>query len=114
MTGRKISLAALAAAALVAVMLVVYVRIMDGQDDSPAWWVVAVLVVGGGAAAYGGVSSTRPARIALLVATILLGCVGLLAILSIGLPILVASGLCFIAFLRGIPSGVPADPAAHP
>ena len=114
MSGRRGRLFALAAAALVAVMLVVYVQIMDMQEDTAAWWVVVVLVVGGAAAAYGGVSSTKRARAALLGATLVLGAIGLLAILSIGLPLLVAAGLCFLAFLLGIPSAIPAEPTSQP
>ena len=91
---------AVAAALLALAMLAAYTAIMRQQDDGPAGWVVVVLAVGALGAAYGSVTGAPYRRAALVVAAVVLAGLGLLAILSIGLPILLASGLCLVAALR--------------
>ncbi len=64
----------------------------------PGQW--PALVLGAAAAGYGAVRAFPHRRLALLLACLLLVALGLLAILTIGLPILLAGGLCFVALAR--------------
>jgi len=93
---------AVAAALIAAVMTWVYVAIMHDQGDDPLAWVVTVLVTAAALAAYGAPRSLRFRRVALAIAVLLLGPLGLLAILSIGTPILAAAALASVAFVRSI------------
>jgi hypothetical protein len=100
-TRSRLDLLAAVPAALAVVMLVVYVDVVHAQGSDPAPWVLAVLVLGGVAAAYGAVVRAPHRRVALVVAGVLLLGLGLLAVLTIGLPILLAGALCVGAALRG-------------
>jgi hypothetical protein len=91
---------AVAAALVAATMAAVYVVVMQGQDDRPLLWVLAVLVGGALASAYGASVRARHRRLVLVVAGAALALLGLLAILSIGLPILLAGGLALLAAAR--------------
>jgi hypothetical protein len=93
-------LVAVAGSALALVMLIVYLRIMGEQQDDPAPWVVGALIVGAAAAGYGAVGNPPYRRASLVCAGVLLMALGVLAILSIGLPILVAGAMCLLASLR--------------
>jgi uncharacterized membrane protein YccC len=97
----RVDVFAAIAAVIAIVMIGVYVGVMHQQDDQPAAWVVAVLIVGAAAAAYGAVTSMPYRRPALFAAAFLLLALGLLAILTIGLPILLAGALCLGSALRG-------------
>ncbi|MGN6574827.1 MAG: hypothetical protein ACTHKG_03995 [Nocardioides sp.] len=103
MTRSRIDLLTLAAAVLAAAMAVVYVRLTGEQGDAPLWWVPAVLLVGAGGAVYGSVS-TGVRRTTALAAGVLLFLLGVLAILTIGLPILLSGALCLVAALRPRPA----------
>jgi hypothetical protein len=110
---RGIDLLPVAAAGVAGAMIAVYRGVIESQgDESPLWWVQAVLLVGA-LLALAGAPTANPRRVPVLVAaTGLLGVLGLLAILSIGFPILLAAGLTFFAALRG--STAPAKtPAAR-
>jgi hypothetical protein len=90
-----------AAAAVIAVaMIAVYLAVLVQQEGDPALWYLALLVLGAGAAAYGAVRSGARRRAVLGAAALLLGVAGLLGILTIGLPILLAAGLCVVALVR--------------
>jgi hypothetical protein len=104
---RGVDVLPVGAAVVATAMIPVYRSIIDAQgDDSPLWWVQAVLLVGA-VLALVGAPTANPRRTPILVAaTGLLGVLGLLAILSIGFPILLAAGLTFLAALRG--TAVPA------
>lgn len=91
---------ALAGSVLALAMLVVYLSVIRQEDDQPAAWAVAALVLGAGAAGYGAVRTAPGRRAALLLAGLGLVVLGVLAILSIGLPILFAGALCLVAALR--------------
>ena len=89
-------------AALSAASLVLYVVVMAGQDDRPLVWVVAVLVAGGLLAAYGAVMRAPLRTPALAAAAALLGVLGLLALLTIGVVILLAASFVLVALLRAL------------
>jgi hypothetical protein len=103
---RRVDPWAAAAVVLTVVMVAVYVTVIAGQGGDVALWYLAVLVLGAGAAAYGTPTSARHRRPALVVAAVLLVAAGLLGILSIGMPVLVAGVLCLVASAR-----VPRTPA---
>jgi hypothetical protein len=95
---------AAAASALALIMLLVYLWVIrQQQDEPPAAWAVAALVVGAAAAGLGAVVAFPYRRAALAVAAVVLILLGLLAILTIGLPILVAGALCIVAGWRSRP-----------
>jgi hypothetical protein len=96
----RIDLVAATASLLALAMLAVYLVVIRQQDGEPALWAVAALVFGAAAAGYGAVPAFRHRRAALLLAGLVLVALGMLAILSIGLPILVAGALCFVGFAR--------------
>ena len=97
---RTVDVFAAAAAVIAAVMLGVYLAIMHSQGDDPLAWVLAALAGGTGLAAYGAGGRLPGRRVALGAATAVLGVLGLLALLTIGLPILAAAGLALVALLR--------------
>lgn len=95
--GRKWDPVAVVAGALAAMMALAYVGIMRSQGDQPLWWTLLILF-GGSALAIHGARRSNPLRsVELLVAGAALTGLGLLALLSIGLPTLVAGGMCLIA-----------------
>jgi hypothetical protein len=100
MNPRPVDPWAAAAAVLTAVMIGVYVAVIRQQDGDVALWYLAVLVLGAVAAGYGAVRSVPRRRPALIVGTVLLGAAGVLGLLTIGLPILVAGALCGVAAMR--------------
>jgi len=102
MNPRRIDLFAAVSAVLAVVMAGVYVGVMRDQGDDPLAWVVAVLVVGAVLAAYGAARWSPFRQVALAMAVLLLGALGLLAILSIGLPILAAAALALVALVRAV------------
>jgi hypothetical protein len=97
---RGLDLLAALAAAVAVVMAAVYVGVMLQQGDRPLLWVVALLASGAGLAAYGAGRTHRRRRAALLVSGALLTGLGVLAILSIGFPIVLAGALCLVAAAR--------------
>jgi len=95
-----VSAAAMVAAAVALVMLLVYLGIMRQEADSPAPWFVAALVLGVVAAGYGAHPASPHRGSALILAGLVLAAIGVLAIFSIGLPILLAGALCLAAGAR--------------
>lgn len=100
MSRARIDLFAVTGSALALAMLGVYVALMRQQHDQPAAWVLAAFVVGASAAAYGAFAMVPYRRSSLLVAGLVLAMLGMLAILTIGLPILAAGVLCLVAAAR--------------
>jgi len=100
----RVDLVAGAAAVLAIAMAVVYVRLMHHQGDRPLWWVLGALVAGASGAGYGAFATGRPRTAALVGAGVVLFALGVLAILSIGLPILLAGALSLVASLRRRPA----------
>ena len=93
------------ASALALTMLVVYLWVIgQQQEEGPAVWAVAALIVGAAAAGLGAIVAFPYRGAALVTAAVVLIGLGLLAILTIGLPILVAGSLCVIAGWRSRPA----------
>jgi len=97
---RRLDALALTAAALALAVLLGYLAIMRQESDVPAAWFVAALVLGAALAVYGANIGAHHRRTALLLAGLMLAVVGVLAIPSIGFPILVAGVLCLVAAAR--------------
>lgn len=93
-------LVALVAAVLTLIMLVVYLWIIMRQGSSPVNWFVGALLVGAATAGYGLDTAASHRATALLLAGFVLFVAGVLAIWSIGFPILLAGSLCFFAAAR--------------
>jgi hypothetical protein len=89
-------MAAIAAVSAV-IMSIVYVLVMRQQGDTPLLWVLGLLGCGALLSAYGASRTLPHRRAALLVSGAMLSVLGLLAILSIGLPILIAGVLSVMA-----------------
>lgn len=96
----RLDLLALAAAAITAVMLVIYLVLTMGESGEPAVWVIGLLLIGALGAGYAVRRHAAGRRGALILATVALAVVGLLGILTIGLPLLVAAALCVVAATR--------------
>lgn len=96
---------AAAASVLAFTLLVVYLWVIrQQQDEPPAVWAVAALVVGAAAAGVGAVVAFPYRRASLAGAALLLILLGLLAILTIGLPILLSGALYLVAGWRSRPA----------
>ena len=91
---------ALTAAMVAAGMAVFYVWLIRQQGNQPLPWVLIVLLVGGLLASYGAFWRAPYRRGALVPAVIALTVLGVLGILSIGLPILAAGILALASLLR--------------
>jgi hypothetical protein len=98
-TGRRQRWDPLAASAalLAAIMIGVYAAVLSRQDEQPAVWFVAALAVAALLAGYGAARSAQRRRPALSVAGSMMVALGLLGILSIGLPILGGGVLALVA-----------------
>ena len=78
-----------------------YLLIVNAQGSgSPVLWFLVGLLVGGGLSAYAARRTTPRRPVLLLGAGVILGLLGLLTILTIGLPILVAGCLALVAGVR--------------
>lgn len=97
---RRLDGLALTAAVLALAMLLGYLEIMRRESDVPAPWFVAALILGSALAGYGANVGAHHRGSALLLAGLLLAVVGVLAVPTIGLPILVAGVLCLVAAAR--------------
>jgi hypothetical protein len=91
---------ALIAAILAGGMAVVYVWLIRQQGNKPIPWFLIALLCGALLAAYGALRRPPYRRAALLAAAAALTLLGLLAILSIGLPILASGVLVLASILR--------------
>jgi hypothetical protein len=98
---------ALAAATLAIGMAACYVWLIRQQGDQPLPWVLAVLLAGALLAGYGAFRHLPYRRAALLSAAAALTTLGLLALLSVGLPIIVSGLLALASAIRtgGVSAG---------
>ena len=81
-------------------MVGVYLRVVDEQDGTPAAWFVVALLLGAVGAAYGAVRAAPHRRAVLVAAGVVLCAAGVLGILTVGLPVVLAGGLCLVAAVR--------------
>ncbi len=102
---RRVDVVAVAGTMLTVMMTVVYIWLMRDQGDQPLAWVLGVMLCGAALAGYGARITSPQRRIALLFAGVLLTGLGVLAILSIGAPIIAAGVLCLISGARTRPVG---------
>jgi hypothetical protein len=93
-------LAAAAATTITAVMTVLYLALIRQQGNRPAAWFVAALSVAALLCLYGVFRAAPARRVALAVAAVMLLGLGLLGLLSVGLPIAVAGVLALVAAAR--------------
>ena len=100
MSRGRVDLVALVAAVLALVMLFVYLWIIMRQGSNPVYWFVGALLVGAATAGYGVATVSSHRAAALFLAGFVLFVAGVLAIWSIGFPILLAGSLCFFAAAR--------------
>jgi hypothetical protein len=98
--GGTIEPLALTAAILAAGMAVVYVWLIRQQGSQPVPWVLIALLAGALLAAYGALWRVPYRRAALVAAAATLTVLGVLGILSIGLPILASGALALASILR--------------
>jgi hypothetical protein len=98
-----VDLVAVAASLLTIAVLVFYLVLLARQDEQPPAWAVAALLVGAAGAAYGAWFAAPHRRWVLRVAGVTLTLLGVLAILTIGLPIILAGLLCLGASVRSGP-----------
>ena len=91
---------AAAAAAITAVMMVLYLALIGGQGGQPAAWFVAGLATAGLLCLYAVRRAAPRRRLALAASAVLLLVFGVLGLLSIGLPIVVAGVLAAVAAAR--------------
>ena len=91
---------ALTAALVAAAMAVFYVWLIGQQGNQPLLWVLIVLLACAVLAAYGAFWRVPYRRTALVSAVIALTVLGVLGILSIGLPILASGILALVSLLR--------------
>jgi len=94
---------ALSAATLATAMAAYYVWLIRQQGNQPLPWVLALLLTGALLAAYGSIRQAPYRRAALLAAGAALTMVGLLALPSVGLPIIASGLLALAASWRGAP-----------
>jgi hypothetical protein len=99
-TKRRVDPFAVVAVVLALVMTGVYLRVIESQEGDPALWYVGMLVVGAAAAGVGALRTAPHRRLVLLGAGLLLGAAGVLGLLTIGLPVLVAGGLSIVSATR--------------
>jgi hypothetical protein len=76
---------------------VAYLRLIDDQGNEPVAWFVVGLVVAATAALYGAWRDAPQRRSALNASGIILVVLGLLGMMSVGLPLLVAAVVVFYA-----------------
>lgn len=105
MRGPRLDHVAVMATALALVMAIAYLWIMSQETDQPVAWFLVALILGAVAAGYGTNPGAPHRGAALLLAGLVLAATGVLAILSIGFPILVAGTLCLFAAARSARHG---------
>jgi len=98
---RGVDLLAVGAAVVAAAMTLVYRAVMEAQgEESPLWWVQAVLIGAAVLALVAAPTGLRHRAVLLYVAAGALAVLGVLAILTIGLPILLAALLALLSAVR--------------
>jgi cytochrome bd-type quinol oxidase subunit 2 len=101
---RRLDLLALSASVMAAAVTVLWLYLVATENDTPAWWALAVLLVGIAGAGYAVRPDVPYRRVALVASAVCLISLGYLALLSIGLPLLLAGAFCVAAALRARPA----------
>jgi hypothetical protein len=97
---RRVDLLAVAGSVVALADAALYLVVIREQQGEAAVWVVATLLTAAGCAAYAAPRRSPQRRVVLGGCAVVLGALGLLALLSVGLPILVAAALCLAAAVR--------------
>jgi hypothetical protein len=98
---RRVDLLSVTACALALAVVVLYLVVMSEQDEDPVVWAVTILLGAVAGTAYAARRSAPVRRFVLVLCALGLFALGLLAIFSVGLPILLAAALCLAAAVRG-------------
>jgi hypothetical protein len=101
---RRLDLLALAASLIALTMTALYLLLVLSEGGDPTVWAVVALVGSGLGAAYASSRRSRGRRAVLVLCAVALGGLGYLAILSVGMPLLLAAALCVAAVVRGRPA----------
>ncbi|MGA8209444.1 MAG: hypothetical protein WB441_16560 [Nocardioidaceae bacterium] len=101
---RRVDPAALAACLLVLAWTGLYLFLVIAAGEAPPTWVVVVLAAVTLGTGYAARRVAPWRRMVLLVCAVGLGALGWVALLTIGMPLLLAAALCVLAFVRGRPA----------
>jgi hypothetical protein len=101
---RRLDLLALAASLIALTMTALYLLLVLSEGNDPTAWAVVGLVGSGLGAAYAARQRARGRRAVLTVCALVLGALGYVALLSVGMPRILAAALCAAAVLRGRPA----------
>jgi hypothetical protein len=97
---RRVDPLPLAAAVLTLMVVFLYLVLVAQTGGEPTRWAVATLTVAASGALYAAWRTSRLRRTVLWPCAIVLFLMGWLTITSIGLPLMLAAGLCIAAALR--------------
>jgi hypothetical protein len=100
---RRYDLLALSACLLAVAETVLYLYLVVTEGGTPRWWAVCVLLVAICGTTYAVRLRVPYRRVALVVSAVGLLALGYLALLTIGLPLLLAGALCVAGALRARP-----------
>jgi hypothetical protein len=91
---------AIAGTGICVVMAITYLAVVDAQGDTPAYWFVVLLVGASCAGLYAARKDSPRRRVVLLTAAVVSFALGVVSLLSIGPPLLVAALCLLVASLR--------------
>jgi len=98
---------AIAGTAICVVMAITYLVVVDAQDSTPAYWFLVLLIGTACAGLYAARRDSPRRRAALLAAAVVAFGLGLVSLLSIGPPIIVAALCLLVASVRADRDPVP-------
>ena len=98
---------AIAGTAICVVMAITYLVVVDAQDSTPAYWFLVLLVGTACAGLYAARKDSARRRVVLLTAAVVSFALGLLSLLSIGPPLVVAAVCLLVASVRADRDPVP-------
>lgn len=107
MLSRRFDVLAVLAAFLTVMVLVLYLILIIDQGGGPAWWFLVALIFSAAVISVASLRSSPWRRAMLFSATGVLLVVGTLGILTVGMPLLVAAGMCLVAAFRAEPQTQP-------
>ena len=98
---RRLDLFALGASLIALTMTALYLLLVITEGGTPTMWAVWTLVGSGLGAGYASSRQSRGRRFVLTLCALALGALGWLALLTVGMPLLLAAALCVTAIMRG-------------